>query len=52
VSRRFNYLRLLHLPLGLLINFGVATFKEGVKRIANHHRDFAPRAFASTRREK
>ncbi|HMO74022.1 MAG TPA: GxxExxY protein [Sphingopyxis sp.] len=30
-----TYLRLLHLPLGLLINFGGATFKEGVRRIAN-----------------
>jgi iron complex transport system substrate-binding protein len=36
-----TYLRLMHLPLGLLINFGAATFKEGVKRIANNHRDFA-----------
>lgn len=30
-----TYLRLLDLPLGLLINFGGATFKEGVRRIAN-----------------
>ena len=36
-----TYLRLLNLPLGLLINFGAATFKEGVKRIVNGHRDFA-----------
>ncbi len=36
-----TYLRLLHLPLGLLINFGSATFKEGVKRIVNNHQDFA-----------
>jgi len=33
-----TYLRLLDLPLGLLINFGGETFKEGVKRIANNHR--------------
>jgi GxxExxY protein len=33
-------LKLMHLPLGLLINFGGATFKENVKRIANHHHDF------------
>ena len=33
--------RLMRLPLGLLINFGAATFKEGIKRIANHHHDFA-----------
>ena len=30
-----TYLRLLDLPLGLLMNFGGATFKEGVRRIAN-----------------
>ncbi|MHB8117447.1 MAG: GxxExxY protein [Methanothrix sp.] len=36
-----TYLRLLHLPVGLLINFGAATFKEGPKRIVNNHRDFA-----------
>ena len=32
-----TYLRLLNLPLGLLINFGAPTFKEGVHRIVNHH---------------
>jgi len=36
-----TYLRLMRLPLGLLINFGAGTFKEGIKRIANHHHDFA-----------
>jgi iron complex transport system substrate-binding protein len=36
-----TYLRFLHLPLGLLMNFGAATFKEGVKRIVNNHSDFA-----------
>lgn len=35
-----TYLRLLHQPLGLLINFGAATFKEGVRRIVNSHTDF------------
>jgi iron complex transport system substrate-binding protein len=30
-----TYLRLLNLPLGLLINFGAATFKEGCHRILN-----------------
>lgn len=34
-----TYLRLMNLPLGLLINFGAATFKEGVKRVANGHDD-------------
>lgn len=36
-----TYLRLLRLPVGLLINFGAVTFKEGVKRIVNNHQDFA-----------
>lgn len=36
-----TYLRMLNLPLGLLINYGAATFKEGVHRIVNHHKDFA-----------
>ena len=36
-----TYLRLLNLPLGLLMNFGAATFKEGVQRIVNSHQDFA-----------
>jgi iron complex transport system substrate-binding protein len=35
----FTYLRLMRLPLGLLINYGAATFKEGIKRIVNHHQD-------------
>jgi hypothetical protein len=36
-----TYLRLLNLPVGLLINFGAATFKEGIRRIVNKHQDFA-----------
>lgn len=32
-----TYLRLMKLPVGLLINFGGATFKEGVRRIVNRH---------------
>lgn len=34
-----TYLRLMKLPLGLLMNFGLATFKEGIRRIANDHAD-------------
>jgi iron complex transport system substrate-binding protein len=30
-----TYLRFMDLPLGLLMNFGAPTFKEGVKRIIN-----------------
>ena len=36
-----TYLKLLNFPLGLLINFGSATFKEGCKRIVNQHTNFA-----------
>ena len=32
-----TYLRLTRRPLGLLMNFGAATFREGVKRIVNNH---------------
>ena len=35
-----TYLRLLKLPLGLLINFGTASYKDGVRRIGNDY--FAP----------
>jgi GxxExxY protein len=38
-----TYLRLLNLPLGLLINFGAPTFKEGCKRIVN-----GPQSFVSS----
>ena len=34
-----TYLRLLDMPLGLLINFGGETFKEGIKRVVNNHRN-------------
>jgi iron complex transport system substrate-binding protein len=30
-----TYLRLMNLPVGLLINFGAATLKEGIHRVAN-----------------
>jgi iron complex transport system substrate-binding protein len=32
-----TYLRLSGCPLGLLMNFGGATFREGVRRIANNY---------------
>jgi len=37
-----TYLRLAKQPLGLLMNFGNATFREGLKRVVNGHVDFAP----------
>jgi GxxExxY protein len=36
-----TYLRLAKQPLGLLMNFGGETFKEGVRRVANNY-SFAP----------
>ncbi len=32
-----TYLRLLDLPLGLLMNYGAPTFKQGIRRIANDY---------------
>lgn len=32
-----TYLRLMQLPLGLLMNFGLPTFKDGIRRIANDY---------------
>ena len=37
-----TYLPLMKQPLGLLMNFGCETFKDGVKRVANGHNSFAP----------
>ncbi len=34
-----TYLRMMDLPLGLLMNFGQETFKQGIKRVANNHRN-------------
>jgi iron complex transport system substrate-binding protein len=36
-----TYLRLSHRPLGLLMNFGATTFRDGLRRIVNDHQDFA-----------
>lgn len=35
VKQVLTYIRLMHLPLGLLLNFGTATFREGVRRVVN-----------------
>ena len=40
-----TYLRLMEQPLGLLMNFGRETFRDGLKRVVNNHnllRAFAP----------
>jgi GxxExxY protein len=38
-----TYLRLLDLPVGLLINFGGATLREGLKRVVNGYSRRSPR---------
>jgi len=37
-----TYLRLMKQPLGLLMNFGCETFRDGIKRVVNGHSRFAP----------
>lgn len=37
VKQLLTYLRLMQLPLGLLLNFGASSFREGVRRVANEH---------------
>lgn len=38
-KQTLTYLRLLHLPLGLLVNFGEPTLKQGFHRVANNLRE-------------
>jgi GxxExxY protein len=40
-TQLLTYLRLSRRPLGLLMNFGAATFREGLRRVVNDHQDFA-----------
>ncbi|WCJ59530.1 hypothetical protein NXS98_17720 [Fontisphaera persica] len=40
-KQRLTRLPLLGLSRGLLINFGAPTFKDGCRRIVNHHPSFA-----------
>lgn len=41
-KQTLTYLRLMQLPLGLLINFGGITLKEGIKRVVNNYRKDIP----------
>lgn len=41
MKQLLTYLRLMDLSLGLLINFGAATFKEGIRRVVNQHNPLA-----------
>ena len=38
-KQTLTYLKLLDLPLGLLINFGAPTLKEGVRRIVHNYQE-------------
>ncbi len=42
MKQLLTYLRLMEQPLGLLINFGGETLKEGLRRVVNTHNSFAP----------
>ena len=35
IRQTLTYLRLLNLPLGLILNFGNETFKQGIRRVLN-----------------
>lgn len=39
-----TYLRLMQQPVGLILNFGGETMKEGIRRLVNNHTDSAPSA--------
>lgn len=41
-NQLLTYLRLMKQPVGLLVNFGGETLKEGVRRIVNDYRPSAP----------
>lgn len=45
LKQLLTYLRLLDLPVGLLINFGASTFKQGIKRVINGHAPSRLRVF-------
>ena len=45
-----TYLRLTKQPVGLLLNFGGETLKEGIRRLVNDHQSLRLRASARTNR--
>ncbi len=42
VKQLLTYLRLMDLPLGLLMNFGTSTYREGLRRVVNSRGPLAP----------
>lgn len=43
-----TYLRLMEEPVGLLMNFGCETFRDGLKRVVNGPSRFAPRGTSNS----
>lgn len=37
LKQTLTYIRLMNLPIGLFLNFGSETFKQGIRRITNNH---------------
>ena len=47
-----TYLRLMRLPVGLVINFGGSSLREGVRRVVNGHDETDPSALSAPLREQ
>ena len=37
IKQTLTYIRLMNLPIGLLLNFGSETLKQGIRRVTNNH---------------
>ena len=37
IKQTLTYIRLMNLPIGLLLNFGSETFKQGIRRVTNNY---------------
>jgi GxxExxY protein len=49
IKQLLTYLRTMKRPLGFVMNFGTATFKEGVRRVANDYWRDTPAQFGAKR---
>lgn len=47
-----TYLHFMHLSLGLIMNFGMSTFKEGLRRLVNNHPSFASSRLRANRLDR
>lgn len=50
-KQMLTYLRLMRLPVGLVVNFGGASLKDGIRRVVNGHVESAPSALSASLRE-